>query len=74
MKDCKIKISGLSPGLVRTEFLEKAAGDQESFDRAYDGKPMLEPEEVAQMVYGIISSPPNVQVHDMIIRPFGQMA
>ncbi|KAF5293561.1 hypothetical protein FQA39_LY03046 [Lamprigera yunnana] len=61
----KIKISCISPGATNTEFREDLKKDVE----LYKGLPMLKAGDVADAVVYILSTPPHVQVHDIIINP-----
>ncbi|XP_019893784.2 farnesol dehydrogenase [Musca domestica] len=63
-KETKIKISSVSPGAVRTEFLGEGVELPEN-------TPALKPEEVADAIVYCIQTPPTVQIHDMIINPVG---
>lgn len=73
----KIKVSSVSPGLVGSEFLEASASNsgaalsKEAME-AYKARPKLKPEDVADAVIYVLSTPPHVQVHELILRPVGQ--
>jgi len=68
----KIKISSVSPGLVRTEMtvLNKDISDER---REYlKTRPVLEPEDIADGVVYVLSTPDHVQVHELTIKPVGE--
>ncbi|XP_055915083.1 farnesol dehydrogenase-like [Eupeodes corollae] len=60
----KIKVTSISPGLVRTEIVA-----DEIFDKigCY-----LKPEDISQAVLFAIATPPHVQIHEMIVRSVGE--
>ena len=67
-----VKVSQVSPGLVATEFQGRASGglgEQASF---YASKPCLTSEDITQSVLYLLSTPPGVAVHDILIRPTHQ--
>uniref|UniRef100_A0A1B0CYY7 Dehydrogenase n=2 Tax=Phlebotomus papatasi TaxID=29031 RepID=A0A1B0CYY7_PHLPP len=61
-----IKVTSISPGLVKTEIFLPAHKD------IFDQLPCLEPEDVSQSVMYALGTPPRVQVHDLTIKPFGE--
>lgn len=67
----RIKLGMISPGLVSTEFQHKAAklDEGEAFDYRLNA---LSPDDIADMACYLLSTPPNVQIHDMIVRPIAQ--
>jgi NADP-dependent 3-hydroxy acid dehydrogenase YdfG len=67
-----IRVTAISPGQVETElsahFLQRQEGVQTS-----DGwLKLLQPEDIASMVCYVLSCPPHVQVHDILVRPTSQ--
>lgn len=60
-----IRVSSLSPGLVQTEF----HGDPERARRQFGELEMLAPADVASTVEHVLSAPPRMQVHDVLMRP-----
>ncbi|KAK9869638.1 hypothetical protein WA026_003383 [Henosepilachna vigintioctopunctata] len=64
----KIKVTSVSPGLVGNTEIFCAAG---GIDSGIDKAPALHPEDVAEAVIYVLSTPPHVQVHDVILKPLG---
>lgn len=67
-----IRVSAISPGFVRTEFAEVCHRDPDAAARTYDRYPVLEPFDIAQAVHYVLTAPPHVQVHDVLLRPTEQ--
>ncbi len=67
-----IKISSISPGFVETEFAEKYSNSKEKAQELYSRFSMLQPEDIANAVYYILSQPDYVQIHDILLRPTQQ--
>ncbi|MDJ0658759.1 MAG: dehydrogenase/reductase SDR family member 11 [Crocosphaera sp.] len=67
-----IKISAISPGFVETEFAEKYNNNKEKAQELYSRFPMLQPIDIANAVYYILSQPDYVQIHDILLRPTQQ--
>lgn len=66
----KIKISSISPGVVKTEISVTA-----NFDLSPEmikSIPMLDAKDIADAVMYVLSTNPGVQVHDLLIQPIGQ--
>ena len=68
-----IKIGMISPGLVETEFHEKAWRDGAVARELYSKINALQPADLAQAVLYMLSTPPHVQVNDIIMRPVEQV-
>lgn len=68
-----IRVSEINPGLVETEFsLVRFKGDNEKAFKVYQGYQALKPEDVADLIYFVISRPPHVTIADVIILPTAQ--
>ncbi|KAJ3664862.1 hypothetical protein Zmor_000402 [Zophobas morio] len=68
----RIKITSVSPGGVATGLLGK---DKFNIDPSVlNQMPLLEPEDIACAVMYALSTPPRVQISEIIIRPNGQKA
>lgn len=70
-----LRVSGISPGLVDTEFFEvRAFGDAAAAAAAKRQiSKCLEPADVARAVLGCLSAPAHVEVNDVVIRPTEQL-
>uniref|UniRef100_A0A182WQQ4 Dehydrogenase n=1 Tax=Anopheles minimus TaxID=112268 RepID=A0A182WQQ4_9DIPT len=60
----KIKVTSISPGLVRTEIIPNSAAIREM--------PILEPEDIANAILYALGTPPRVQIHELMIKPVGE--
>ncbi|XP_055695273.1 farnesol dehydrogenase-like [Lutzomyia longipalpis] len=63
---CPIKVTSVSPGLVKTEIFQSENKD------IFKELPCLEPEDVSASILHILGTPPRVQIHEMLIKPFGE--
>ncbi|GAB0095662.1 hypothetical protein DMENIID0001_110670 [Sergentomyia squamirostris] len=59
-----IKVTSISPGLVKTELIPKAFIEK--------NPSFLEPEDISQSILYVLGTPPHVQVHELIVKPFGE--
>ncbi|KAM7348779.1 farnesol dehydrogenase-like [Cochliomyia hominivorax] len=62
----KIKVTSISPGAVDTEIIPDDI-------RGMLGDTMLKSEDISAGVLYTISTPPHVQIHEMTIKPVGEM-
>ncbi|XP_031354693.1 farnesol dehydrogenase-like [Photinus pyralis] len=65
----KIKVTAVSPGLVATEIFEVS-----KMDGYIKSLPQLQPEDVANIIVYVLSTPLHVQIHDILVRPQGQLS
>lgn len=68
----KIRVGAVSPGYVRTEFAEVYANDPMAAERVYGRFTVLEAQDVAEVVRGMLVAPPHVQIHDVLMRSIDQ--
>uniref|UniRef100_A0A1Q3FR56 Putative dehydrogenase n=1 Tax=Culex tarsalis TaxID=7177 RepID=A0A1Q3FR56_CULTA len=61
----KVKVTSISPGVVRTEMVPTEM-------RQVSDYPMLEAEDIAAAVLYAVGTPPRVQIHELTIRPVGE--
>ncbi|XP_037932828.1 farnesol dehydrogenase-like [Teleopsis dalmanni] len=64
--ETKVKITSISPGLVSTELVSDGL-KQRMADR------ILQPEDISNAVLFAISTPPHVQIHELTIKPVGEI-
>lgn len=67
--DSQIKVSSVSPGFVETEFAQKFNQSMEKAREVYGQFPVLQPKDIAEAVWYLLSQPDHVQVHDILLRP-----
>lgn len=68
-----IKVTGLNPGLVQTEFsMVRFKGDEERAMKVYENYDPLQPEDIAATIAFVLSRPPHVTIADMLIFPSAQ--
>jgi hypothetical protein len=68
-----IRVSAIHPGAVETEFSEvRFKGDKEKAKNVYKGFNALQPEDIADIIYFVISRPYHVNIEDLIVYPTAQ--
>lgn len=68
-----IKVCQISPGAVNTEFSTvRFHGDSKRANEVYRGITPLTAEDVAQTVFFVASTPPNVNIDDILLTPLNQ--
>lgn len=68
-----IRVSSISPAVVRSEFQGVAGYDPSKFGAFMESiGPVLEPDDIARLVEFIVSQPSHVCVNDVVIRPTRQ--
>jgi len=68
-----IRVSALSPGLVETEFQSAMyPDDPEQVKSIQSSVKCLQAEDMAESVKYMLSAPPHVQIHDILVRPTEQ--
>ncbi|XP_063981595.1 dehydrogenase/reductase SDR family member 11-like [Diachasmimorpha longicaudata] len=60
-----IRVTGIYPGLVKTELLELSGGDP----RTFKVLPYVQQEDISDSLIYALSAPPNVQVEEIKINP-----
>ena len=72
--DGRIKVTQVSPGLVKSNFHEQYYKSSEEAESIYNQFTPLSGSDIAETVFYILSQPENVQIHDILLRPVGQMS
>ncbi|MBN2484851.1 MAG: SDR family NAD(P)-dependent oxidoreductase [Bacteroidales bacterium] len=68
-----IKISLVSPGAVNTEFSTvRFKGDKQRADKVYEGFTPLLAEDIAELIWFIVSRQPHINIADTVILPTAQ--
>jgi 17beta-estradiol 17-dehydrogenase / 3beta-hydroxysteroid 3-dehydrogenase len=67
-----IRVSQISPGLVKTKFHEKYYNDKSISNKIYNEYDPLNGDDIAEAIIYVITQPSNVQIHDILIRPINQ--
>lgn len=68
-----IRVGAVNPGLVETEFSEvRFKGDSERAANVYKGFTPLRPEDIADIIYFVVTRPCHVNIADLIVMPTAQ--
>ncbi|XP_071452613.1 farnesol dehydrogenase-like [Hetaerina americana] len=66
----KIRVTSISPGVVKTEIF--AVSNDRRASTIFQNNPSLDPKDIADALIYALGAPPNVQIHDIIIKPVGE--
>tara|TARA_R110002033_G_scaffold170996_1_gene215181 strand:- start:909 stop:1667 length:759 start_codon:yes stop_codon:yes gene_type:complete len=67
-----IKVSCINPGLVETEFAQVRFKGDDIANTAYKGFKALQAEDIADIIYFVISRPTHVNIADLLVFPTAQ--
>lgn len=68
-----IRVGAVNPGLVETEFSEvRFKGDTAKASKVYEGYQPLSPQDVAEIIWFMVSRPAHVNVTDVLVLPTAQ--
>ncbi|PQJ68886.1 SDR family NAD(P)-dependent oxidoreductase [Polaribacter butkevichii] len=68
-----IRVSAIHPGAVETEFSEvRFKGDTEKAKSVYAGYKALQADDIADIIYFVISRPYHVNIEDLVVYPTAQ--
>ena len=68
-----IKVTGIHPGMVETEFsIVRFKGDEARAKKVYDGFDPLVAQDIADAIWFAVSRPAHVNINDMLIMPTAQ--
>ncbi len=69
----KIRVTGIHPGAVETEFSEvRFHGDKEKAAKVYEGYEPLLAKDIAETIFFATSRPAHVNINDLVIMPTAQ--
>lgn len=71
-KGTRVRVAMISPGLTATEFRGRASQGALSYESYFEKFQPLMPGDIADAVLYILSTPPHVQVQDVLLSPMGQ--
>ena len=68
-----IRVGAVNPGLVETEFSDvRFKGDRDRASKVYLGYQPLMPEDIAEIIYFVITRPAHVNIADLVVMPTAQ--
>ncbi len=68
-----IRVSGIHPGLVETEFSDvRFKGDSERAKTVYQGYKALQAEDIADIIHFVVTRPYHVNIEDLVVFPTAQ--
>ncbi|MEO5787973.1 SDR family NAD(P)-dependent oxidoreductase [Gelidibacter sp.] len=67
-----IKVGAINPGLVETEFSQVRFKGDAVADNVYKGYKALQPEDIAEIIYFVVSRPAHVNIADLLVFPTAQ--
>jgi len=68
-----IRCCSVDPGMAETEFsLVRFHGEEEKAKKVYQGLEPLKPEDVANIIYFIVSTPAHVNIQNVLVYPTAQ--
>lgn len=68
-----IRVGAVNPGLVETEFSEvRFKGDSERAKKVYQGYQPLTPEDIADIIFFVVTRPYHVNIADLVVMPTAQ--
>lgn len=68
-----IRVAGIHPGAVQTEFSDvRFKGDTEKAKQVYTGYKALQANDIADIIYFVITRPYHVNIEDLVVYPTAQ--
>ncbi|WP_424003401.1 SDR family NAD(P)-dependent oxidoreductase [Maribacter sp. IgM3_T14_3] len=68
-----VRVGAVNPGLVETEFSNvRFKGDEDRAENVYKGFQPLKPEDIADIIYFVITRPYHVNIADLVVMPTAQ--
>jgi NADP-dependent 3-hydroxy acid dehydrogenase YdfG len=68
-----VRVTNLEPGLCESEFsLVRFAGDKERYDATYAGAEAIQPQDIADTIFWLMTTPAHVNVNSLELMPVSQ--
>ena len=68
-----IKVTNIEPGLAESEFsIVRFHGDQEKAAKVYEGTNPLTPQDIAEIIYWVASTPKHLNINRIEVMPISQ--
>ncbi len=68
-----IRCCSVDPGAAETEFSKvRFHGDEEKAAKVYEGYQPLAPEDIADIIYYVVTTPPHVNITNLVVYPTAQ--
>ena len=68
-----VRVTNLEPGLCESEFsLVRFGGDQAKYDATYAGAAAIQPQDIADTIYWIMTQPAHLNINSLEIMPVSQ--
>jgi NADP-dependent 3-hydroxy acid dehydrogenase YdfG len=68
-----VRVTNLEPGMCESEFsLVRFGGDQARYDATYAGANPIQPQDIAETIYWILTQPPHININSLEVMPVTQ--
>ncbi|NIY76339.1 SDR family oxidoreductase [Thalassospira sp. HF15] len=68
-----VRVTSIEPGLCESEFtLVRTGGNQEAYDKLYNGADPIQPEDIAESIFWVANLPAHVNVNSLEVMPVSQ--
>ena len=68
-----VRVTSVEPGLCESEFtLVRFGGDQARYDATYAGARPVQPEDIAETIFWLMSQPAHLNINSLEIMPVSQ--
>ena len=65
-----VRVTNIEPGLAKSEFsIVRFKGDTKKAAQVYEGTQPIMPEDIAEMIYWVVSLPPHININRLEVMP-----